>query len=93
MRSGWLIFFAVEFHGWNSMTFICAADSSAWASGTVRSGAWPGKSLASSAFSPGMLPASSCFWKNSVPATPSGPRTSASGRPARCGSMRSATLS
>ena len=93
MRSGLSMFVANEFQVWNSMTFIWAALTSASALATSSSAGWPGHSAASRGRRPTMLSASSCFWKNSSPAMPVGPRTRETGRPCRCGSIQSATLS
>jgi hypothetical protein len=93
MRSGLSICLVVEFQVWNSITFICAALTSASAVGTSSIGGWPGQYAGSSSRRPAMLSLSSCFWKNSSPVMPVGPRTSAIGRPLRCGSIHSATLS
>ena len=46
-----------------------------------------GQSDGSSSLMPGSRTVSLCFWKKSSPATPVGARTSATGRPARWGSM------
>ncbi|MOA27530.1 hypothetical protein D3C78_1484130 [compost metagenome] len=66
MRSGLPMAVLTAFHVWNSTTFICTADMTAWGVGTSSNGGWPGSSLAGKDLTPGMA-ASRCFWKNSCP--------------------------
>ena len=89
MRSGLSTFCLTEFHVWNSMTFICAAATSACADGISSSASCSAHSPGSS-LTPGIVRTSACFWKNSSWPTPSGARTSDTGRDFRCGNMKSA---
>ncbi len=91
-RSGWSILCVVEFKVWNSIVFICAAETRASTLSTASIAAWPGQSFGSSSRRPGTR-VSACFWKNSSPVMPSGARTSETGRSRKCGRIRSAMLS
>ena len=94
MRSGLSMFFAVEFQVWNSMTFICAALTSASARRHLeqRGVAGPQRrvELAQAGDAAACRRASGRTARRSMPV---GPRTSDTGRPFRCGSIHSATLS
>ncbi len=83
----------IVFQVWNSTVFICADAASAFAVFTSISGSWPSHSDAGSSLMPSMGTLPRCFWKNSSPPTPSGPRTSDTGRPFRCGSRCGAMAS
>ena len=74
------------------MVFICAVASSASRVATSIIDACSGQSERLSSVTPGIF-ASRCFWKKSSPPVPDGPRTSDTGRPFKCGRMKSATLS
>ena len=91
MRSGVSSLLEVPFQVWNSRVFICAADNRPRAVSIWSSGLWSRSSSGSSSLTPGNSVCCACFWKKSSPPTPSGARTSDTGRPLRCGSIKGAT--